>query len=210
MTRSISVAATNHITSGAINWAMLLKLDFDTDPLYLWSGLGDLSWDGQTWTGVGDLGSITGVGESSALKDSAIKATFNHMSTDLVDAVTTMDPVGRPFSLHFALFTPDNQLEDVITLTSGFIDAVELVDGDTGHISLDLVSEAALLGRLTAFRLDDQHQQNFFPGDLGLEFVTSLDEEILWGHHKTSVTAGAGGSLGGGSGGGRMGRRVLL
>lgn len=146
MTRSISTSAESHIKSGAINWAMLLKLEFDTDPLYLWSGLGDLSWDGHTWTGVGDLGSISNVSESSALKDSAIKATFNHMSTDLVDAVTTMDPVGRPFELHFALFTADNQLEDVVTLTSGFIDAIELVDGDVGHISMDLVSEAALLG----------------------------------------------------------------
>jgi hypothetical protein len=180
-----------------MNWAMLLKLDFDTDPAYLWSGLGSLSWGGHTWTGIGDLGSISNVGENSALKDSAIKATFNHMSSDLVDAVTTMDPVGRPFELHLALFTDDNQLEDVITLTSGFIDAVELVDGDTGHISMDLVSEAALLGRLTAFRLDDQHQQNFFPGDLGLEFVTSLDEEILWGHHKASVGGGGGGSRSG-------------
>ncbi len=210
MTRSISATALTHINSGALNWAMLLKLEFDTDPLYLWSGIGDLSWDGHTWMGVGDLGSISDVSESSGLKDSAIKATFNHMSTELVDAVTTMDPVGRPFELNFALFTPDNQLEDVITLTSGFIDAIELVDGDTGHISMNLVSEAALLGRLTAFRLDDQHQQNFFPGDLGLEFVTSLDEEILWGHHKTSVGVGIGGGQGGAGSGGRLSERVLF
>ena len=182
MTRNLSQAISDQIEAEVVPFAILLELGFDSSPAYRWSGAGDLSWDGKTWLGTGEMGSITEVTEATNLADTVIRATLSHIDNsvmpDLVSEVTDMDPVGRPFTLYMAFFNPDNTVKDVMTLTAGLIDAVQLVDGETGAITIDLVSEAGLMKRAVFFRMDDQHQQKLFPGDKGFQFVTGMDEEV--------------------------------
>jgi len=55
--------------------------------------------------------------------------------------------------------------------------------------------------------MDDQQQQFLFPGDLGMQFVTDLDQQVLWGAADTSIVPtgnSAGGFQGNPLGGGRQ------
>ena len=185
MTRNLSQTASDQVEMEVIPFAILLELGFDSAPAYLWSGVGELSWNSKTWIGMGEMGSISGVAEATDLADTVIKATLNHIDNstmpDLVSEVTEMDPVGRPFVLYLAFFNDDNTVKEVLTLTAGLIDAIDLADGEGGALSMDLVSEAGLMGRRLFYRLDDQHQQKLFPGDKGFQFITGLGDEMTMG-----------------------------
>ena len=130
MTRNLTQTASDQVEAEIIPFAVLLELGFDSKPAYLWSGIGELSWDGKTWIGMGDMGTISGVAEATDLADTVIKATLNHIDNqilpDLVSELTEMDPVGRPFILYLAFFDDQNSVKEVITLTAGLIDAIDL------------------------------------------------------------------------------------
>lgn len=185
MTRALPAAVDTAVQQEEIRIAFLLEMELDSGNVNMWSGCGDLAWDGKTWSGLGDLGSISGVSEAADLSDARIKATLSPVDggdmLDLVTELTDQDPVGRGFTLYLAFFKTDTTIDDVLTLTAGFIDTVTFSDGAIASISIFLASEATLLRREQFYRLDDAMQQNLFSGDKGLEFVTDLNDEINWG-----------------------------
>lgn len=207
MTREISPSITTALANSHVNLAFLLELGLDSGAVYLWSGEGNLSWDGKLWMGVGALGSISAITEETGLADVRIKATLSHLPIenlpDFVEEFTLNNPVGRPFQIHLVFFNNDTSIDDVLPLTAGFIDGLNIFEAggggseNLGGIELTLASEAAMLALTRVFRLTDQHQQALFPGDKGLEFVTDTNlSEIRWGQadpQSVTTTAPEGG-----------------
>lgn len=196
MTRGLSAGLETAVSAETTRYAALLELRLDSGDVNLWSGEGDLIWNGKTWKGVGGIGTVSGTKESSDLSDTVIRATLSHIPIttlpDFVQEFKDNNPRGREFDLHLAFFDANGAIDDVITLTTGFIDSASMIDGEEGEVQIDLVSEASKLARTNLFRLTDQHQRQLFAGDLGLEFVADLDEEIRWGSaNPKSVRTGA-------------------
>jgi hypothetical protein len=223
MTRNISTSMENAIAADEMSVALLLELQLDSGTTYLHSGHGDLSYNGQTWKGVGAMGSISGVKENTSMSDGRITATLSHVPIvslpDFVTEFSDNDPVGRAFNIYLAFLDADGKIasesDDVVQITGGFIDAVEMTDGGgaaggaDGGIALTLASEAALLGRTRGFRLTDQHQQRLFPGDKAFEFVTDTNlGELRWGQTNPQTLGGGGGGSNSGFGGGSPPFRV--
>lgn len=192
MTRQLSATIDTALGNAHVNIAFLLELGLDGGSVYLWSGEGDLNWDAKVWKGVGALGSISAITEESGLSDVRIKATLSHLPIenmpDFVEEFTINNPVGRPFAINLAFFKNDTSVNDVLPLTAGFIDALNISETgeaspeNMGGVELTLASEAAMLAHTRVFRLTDQHQQALFTGDKGLEFVTDTNlGEIRWG-----------------------------
>ena len=198
MTRGLSGALEATVAAETVRPAYLLEMRLDSGNVNVWSGTGTLVWNSKNWEGLGAMGAISGPTEASDLSDTVMRATLSHIPIDtLPDFVTefkTSNPRGRGFDLHLAFFKNDGTIDDVITVTTGFIDAVSMVDGEEGAVQIDLVSEAALLARTRVYRFTAQHQEDLFSGDKGLEFVTDLDDEIRWGSATPkTLTSGGGG-----------------
>lgn len=100
--------------------------------------------------------------------------------------------MGRGFTLYLAFFKADTTIDDVLTLTAGFIDAVSFSVGEIQGISLDLASEGLMLRREHFYRMDDAMQQNLFPGDKFFEFVTGLPDSLQGGAAPPMGFGGAG------------------
>src|ERR1035441_8735896 len=66
--RAMSSAMLAAITSPGIQPAFFVMATFATGPVYLWSGIGSIFWNGQTWLGVGTLGSISVAEEGSTVE----------------------------------------------------------------------------------------------------------------------------------------------
>lgn len=200
MTRPLTGPVDTVVASGKQNWALLLELGFDSGVVNVWSGTGELPANGKTWQGLGDMGSISGVTEVTDLTDVVLKATLSHIMTglmpELVNEVTTQDTTFRPFEFLIVFFDDDRVVLGTVILAVGFIDQVQLaVDADGGGITIDLVTETALLNRSNFVRLTNDAQQNIFMGDFGLQFVTDMDEQIIWGNASdvTTINRGGGG-----------------
>jgi len=207
MTRDIDPNALAVLESSNVPWVVLLRLDFDSGTLFLHSGVGDLSWDGNDWLGIGALGQLSGVVEKAEGADNRTRVTLcpipKQELSNLVDEVTNDDPVGRPYKLYYAVVDSDREvIDDAIVMSSGTMDKVELTDGEVASLSIDLVSDAARLKKRVSFKLTNQHQQGLFSSDLGLAFVNDLGREIRWGSAPKTTVGGSGGTHGGSGGGG--------
>lgn len=173
MTRSLSANASNALAAEVVAWGALLELRFDSGTVYVWNGQGPLSYGGNTYLGTGQMGSVSGVAEDTQLSDTDIEVTLSHITKadmpDLVNELLDSEPVGRTFVLSLALFDANNSIIDVITLSSGWIDAVDYKDDESGgSVTVKLASEARLMDRTLFYRLDCEHQKYLFPGDTGL------------------------------------------
>lgn len=187
MTRNLPAVLSDEVEKESIAWALFLELALDSGAVNIWSGTGDFAWGGKTWSGIGTMGTLSGVSEDTDLADVRIEASLSlhedvaeEALPDLLTEFKDNDPVGRVFTLYLGFFEVDSGalLDDPMTLTAGFIDEVKLSEAE---VNLTLASEQALMARNRIMRLTDQDQRALFPGDAGLEFVTSLDEEIKWG-----------------------------
>ena len=184
MARQLSSTINTAVAQEVVETAFLIHLGFDAGTEYLWSGSGDISWNGHTYLGAGEIGQLSGVTEGEDMRADVMTLTLNHIPTstlaDLITEITTNDPVGRPWSMHLA-----SMADGVITasqeITSGFMGAVSMRDGAVGGITIELVNEAILLDRTHVVRMDNDSQQSLFAGDLGCQFVTDLDDDIIWG-----------------------------
>lgn len=198
MSRGLTAPINTEVAKEIIQWGLLLELGFDSGPVNVWSGAGDITAFGKIFLGLKGLGIISGVQEATDLTDLVIKAQLSQIPTglmpELVDEVTQEDTTGRPFEIHLAFFDADKVLvDDPVLLTAGFIDAIALTNLESGGgITFDLVSDAALLNRRQFTRLTNDAQQSIFAGDLGLQFVTGLDEQIIWGNAGDVATVGIG------------------
>ncbi len=163
--------------------AFLLELAFTGGTERLWSGIGDLSWNSQTWTGVGELGGFDKVAESLDKQDIGITFVLNYLDDDIRNELTTTDSTGNDASLYLGKVVASTRVaSDVYELFPGFIDSVEIIDnGDSGEVRVRVASESAKLERPQSVSLTNAHQQYLFPGDQGLEFAGRMDEPVLWG-----------------------------
>jgi hypothetical protein len=222
MTRDLDAGvqqAIDDADTDGLNMALLFFADYEDDPVYVWTGIGDLEHNGNTYLGVGDLGNISSIIEDSKLKDVRYSATLSSIPQgsipDIISAVTDGNPTGRDFTIDLAFFTPDVQLVGVLPLTAGFMDGSQINESPTedggfiGSITQNLASDATRLSKRKFIRQTNQAQQQLFPSDLGFEFVSDTNMgEIYWGQ-KASVVAGQStGDRGGG--GNRRGRRIDL
>ena len=177
-----------------------ILLDFDTDPVFVWTGTyprtETLPTEGaHTFLGIGTLGSIDGILESADRSINGIKMQMTGIANDLLANALDQNYQGRTAKIWIVhLDANEDIIPDPLLLFAGQMDVMRLADGDeTGAIEVICESRDATLKRNSESLLTDEEQQRVFPGDLGLEFVMELQNKtIVWGEKGTG---------GGGSGG---------
>ena len=71
MTRSLTAGMVTEATAPSLRPILLVKIAFDSGDLNLWTGIGDLVFSGDTYTGAGDLLAFSPVEESDDLRPRA-------------------------------------------------------------------------------------------------------------------------------------------
>lgn len=166
---------------------LLAWLDFVSGTKRLWSGIGDLSWDSQTWQGTGNLGRISTIEETMELRATGMAMQLSGVnSADLNEVI--VEPIqGRKARVYLGFLDANAQLvADPVVLFDGRMDTVEIVDGGAvATITMMVESRLRDLDRPRVRRYTDADQQTRFAGDKGLEYVPSLQEiAIPWGRPK--------------------------
>lgn len=181
--RGFSATIENALGSTEVHGAFLVYLNWPSGAARFWSGMGQLSWNGFTWSGVGTLGAIDKIADSIEKTDIGVELSLNYLDDGVRNEVNTNDPTGRDASIYIAIVDPATRtVTDAYELFAGYIDQVDMEDGGaSGRIIVRLASELALLNRSTYYTLTHAHQQQLFPGDLGMQFASRMDEVIMWG-----------------------------
>jgi hypothetical protein len=207
MTRGATTDFKNAAAAGNTYPALLGYFDFTGGIVRLWSGVGDLSWGGNTFTGAGNLVRVEPVQETSEVRANGLSFRLNGIPSAMITRILAEGYRGRACKLWLALFDASAALiADPVQLFSGRMDQCLLEEtGDTVALTVAAESRLVDLQRARERRRTDEDQKSLFAGDRGFEYVAGLqDKEVVWGGG-TSGTNGVNASAASGGGGGNGG-----
>lgn len=184
MARDLDASILSELPKGAVQVALLAALDFDTGWVRVWSGIGNLIYDGETYQGIGYLGEIAPITESGAsVSATAITLNLSGIPSSLLSVAFTSQYQGRKARVWLGFFDTAWALLECVLLFAGRMDTMVIDEGpETSTITVSAESHLADLKRPRVRRYTNADQQEMYPGDRGLEFIESIQNvEVAWG-----------------------------
>ena len=211
MSRTLTSGMLGVTTADVVRPAYFVRMVFDSgespNVLNLWSGVGDLAYGGNTYTGVGDLLSISSVAESSDISATGINVAITGIKSSFIVIAKDHEYQGRPLGVSLGAFDANGALiADPLIVFSGFMDTMTIAEsGSTSTITISVENKLIAFERSRVRRYTAEDQKIDHPTDKGFEFVTAIvEKEIIWGR-STGTSGGSSGSSGHRGGGGNNG-----
>jgi hypothetical protein len=184
MSRDLHALLVDVLNGDAMSPAILVKMDFDAAPVFLWTGTGDLAWDGDTYTGAGDLLGFEFPEENNSGAVSGLTFTLSGAESTWVSVALSQTYKGRKAEMFLAEVThaPNAVVGAPVRLFKGVMDTM-FSDDDGAEATISVTVERYSIDpTASGFLWDNEEQQRRFPGDKGLEYVPSMAEaELDWG-----------------------------
>jgi hypothetical protein len=174
----------SQLTAPHIKPLLLVQMQFTSGIAYMWTGIGNLQWNLQTWIGVGTLGTISPIEESSEIKAVGVTFTLSGIGQDMIHKALGEMRQGYPVAVWFGTLGDNNNvIADPLQMYAGRMDAPNIDEGaPTATISIATENRLIDLNRSRERRFTDQDQQINYPGDLGFQYVQSIqDWNGTWG-----------------------------
>ena len=184
MSRVLSNAMKEMAVAKVVRPIFLVRMVFDSSQLNIWSGVGNLSFDSVTYTGLGDLLSISDIKETSDISATGINVSLSGVKTSLIAIAKNQDYQGRELTVRLGAFNETGSLiADPVIIFSGFMDTMTIAEAGTySTISIAVENKLVALERAKVRRYTAEDQKIEHPTDKGFEFVTSIvQKEIFWG-----------------------------
>ena len=198
MARDLTTATKNAAIAAEVQAVMLFYADYSSGAVRLWNCYGDLSWNSQTWSGIGDFGGVDVIEESSEIRANGAVFILNGIPSASVSLALTDNYQGRTCSLWLGFLNTSTGalIADPYQLFSGRMDVMTINDGaDTATITLQAENLLVDLNRPRERRYTHEDQLIDYAGDLGLEYVAGLQEKpIHWGPAAPAAASGTGSS----------------
>lgn len=184
MSRTLSTAMQAVATAEVVRPIYLVDLEFASGSIYLWSGLGDLSFNSNTYIGAGDLLSIGAVQESTELTATGAQITLGGIKQSLLTLARDEPYQGRPLTIRLGAFDENGDLiASPVIVFSGFMDVMTISDsGETSTITVSAENKLIVFQKTAIRRYTAEDQKIEHPNDKGFEFVAKIQEkEVVWG-----------------------------
>ena len=197
MGRTITAATkTESLKSSGAKPIALIKLQFDSGDTRVWSGRGDITFNAEVYTGIGDLGRISVIEEGSEQKAFGVVLEISGVPASHISLALNEDVQGRTAQVWLG-FLDDNYtlVANPTLIFQGRMDTIGGSLGETGVVIVTAESKLIDWDRPNGLLYTDSAQRELFSGDKGLEFVNeAVEREIIWG--STVVGGQSGGAVG--------------
>lgn len=169
------------LESGVFRMAFLVRLEFDT-PIRFSSLYETRTFDGVTYVGGGNLGSISSFSEGTDLEPQQYSVTLSGINDATLQAIGGSNYLNRDARCYVVMLDEDgNALGDPMTYFVGFTDEVKFTYAKTASIKVTVRDRLADWNRVKIERNVNADQQAKYPGDKGFEFVSQVaDKKIIW------------------------------
>lgn len=184
MSRNMTNDMDAEIVKPLIRPVLFVELDFLSAPVNLWGGIGPIDWDGKEWTGAGDLLGIGEIEEATDGTATTVTGTLRGVPSDLTGAIYQDEWQGRSAYAWLGMFDEAwGLVDDPVMIRQGTMDRLaDADDGQSATFALVIQTEALDQGNNRSWRLTNEIQQQFFPGDRALEYTVALQAVPLrWG-----------------------------
>jgi len=161
--------------------ALFFEGQFATGVVRLWTGLGDVVWGGQTWTGAGNLVGFSGIEEGSDIVARGASVTLSGVPVSLVSLAISDAQQGLPGLCWVGMLAPDGSIiVRPVLAFGGRLDVPTISDGaETCDITITYESQLIDLTVPRELRYTHEAQQQFYPGDMGFEFVAAIQDKTI-------------------------------
>ncbi len=209
MSRNLDADMVTALSDAEIQIFFAVQLNFDSQQLNLWTGLGEISIDGNTYTGAGNFLTFSSIDETSEIAAKGAVITLTGIPSDLLSLALSEPYQGRVCRIYFGvldaktfyllqenadLIEDENGVgigidfntaaDDVITeIFGGYIDQMNITEeAETCTIGVSVESKLIDLERQRTFRYTSESQKAKYPNDLAFDFVEDLqDKKFSWG-----------------------------
>ena len=181
--RDLNSDISNRLSNDNQNIAYAVDLEFDSGELNLWTGVGDFTSGSKTYTGAGELLTISNIEETNELASTNLTISISGLNSDIVSYATTEDYQNRPITLKLFFFHAGTTEEiNSMILFKGRMDTLTVNDGDTFSVTITAENKLIDLTRPKNLYFTPETQEFLHSGDKGLEFVPKIQEQrINWG-----------------------------
>lgn len=197
MSRTLSSEMQAVATAEVVRPVYLVDMEFSSGSVYLWSGLGDLTFNSNTYIGAGDLLSIGAIQETTELTANGASVTLSGIKQSLLTIARDEPYQGRPLIIRLGAFDDSGDLiSSPVIMFSGFMDVMTIADaGETSTINVTAENKLIAFQTTAVRRYTAEDQKIDHPADRGFEFVAKIQEkEIVWGRPSpTSMSSGGSG-----------------
>lgn len=184
MTRSLTAGMVTEVTGTITRPFVLLKFAFDSGDLNLWSGVGNLVWSGDTYTGAGNLLAISSVTETEEIIANGIEFTISGIASSIIATALSEDYQGRTVTMWRGMFDSSKAIiADPIKIFSGIMDVMTILEsGRTSTITVSAESQLRSLTRPSARKWTAADIKVLRPFDKGFDELPQIqDDPIRWG-----------------------------
>ena len=184
MTRSLGTDFTNALSADEVQPFFAVEMDFSGGAIRLWTGYGDITIGGDTYTGAADFMKIGTVDETTEIKATGINVMLSGIPSSLLSAALSESYQGRDITMYFGTLDNTGAINDTpYVLFKGSMDVMNIAESnETATVSITGESRLIDLEIARERRYTSEDQKIDYPNDKGLEFVADLQQkQILWG-----------------------------
>jgi hypothetical protein len=180
MSRELSSPVSTALTDEVIFPFFAIDFSLDSGALYVWNGNEDLVIGAKTYLGAGELISISAISETSEMSAQGATITLTGIPATFLSMALVEPYQGRECKIFFGV---TNSAVDYVEIFSGFLDQMVINETfETAVITVTVENELIRLERPVVRRFTPEDQKSRFPGDLGLDFISDIqDKEIFFG-----------------------------
>lgn len=180
MTRTITAGSNSAAQASHVRMALLADLDFSAGNVYVSNADRTIVYDGNSYLGTGQFGTLSNVEESSILSASRVTLTLSGIDTALIATALTEHYQGRGATIYAAFFDSSYALiADPVVIFKGTMDNMNVKIGSDGTIGLSIISRLDDWQKAKVRRYNNEDQQSAYTGDKGLEFAEQTAQGTL-------------------------------
>jgi hypothetical protein len=181
MPRNLDSSTIQQLTATVVRPVFIVSIAFSNETVYAWTGVGPLVWNGNTYQGVGNFGSISSIQEGSDVTAQGITLKLSGIPSNLLDDSLSNIQFGQLARVYLGFL--DNNGALIGTPIPAFIGLVDqpVVDigTDSVTITISVESRFADMQRAPGGRLTDQDQRSRYPNDGSLRWVAYIQNMHL-------------------------------
>ena len=184
MSRDLTASAETASLAGHVVPVILVDLDLTSGFARFNTGDRTITYSGNDYLAVGNLGKISPFGEPSDLSAEGMTIELSGIPSTYINVALNEDIQGRAarIFLGFLNVTTYALIADPVLVFRGRLDTMDVQIGETATVQARVESRFADWDRPRIRRYTNQDQIARFIGDKGCEFVSqTTDRELVWG-----------------------------
>lgn len=183
MSRDLTLAVADELTQKNLRPIILYEGEFEAGILRLWTGVGELQWNGQTWTGGGIMLGFDTIEETTEIVAAGVNISLSGLASEVVAAALGQARLGKRGTLWLGLLDAAGQvIADPLQIFSGLLDVPSIQrNGASSTINASYESRLVGLTKPNERRYTPEDQKVEFPDDTGFDYVAGLqDASLVW------------------------------